>query len=82
MTDYFLVRYFISKYIQWCLYIVLSLQMGFADMSAMDAMIYGDVENDEDLEAELLALQGESSPERTTRKKGRHANALHGPPLL
>ena len=33
----------------------------FGDMSAMENEIYGDLENDEDLEAELLALQGGGS---------------------
>ena len=32
------------------------------DMDQMDAMIYGDLENDADLEAELAALTGEGQP--------------------
>lgn len=35
----------------------------------MDAMIYGD-DDDEELEAELLALQGQTSPAKTSPKKG------------
>ena len=57
-----------------CMYVsilcfVFAPQMGMADMSAMDAMIYGDVEDDAELEAELLALQGQSSPKRASPKK-------------
>ena len=37
-------------------------QMGMADI---EAELYGDVDNDEDLEAELLALEGKKpSPKR------------------
>ena len=38
-------------------------QMGLGtDFSQMENMLYGDVENDEELEAELLALQGGGPP--------------------
>ena len=37
-------------------------------MSDIEADLYGDVENDEDLEAELLALEGKkASPKRKPR---------------
>ena len=36
----------------------------FPDMTAMDAMIYGD-DDDDDLEAELLALQQDDSPKKS-----------------
>ena len=39
------------------------------DMDQMDAMIYGDLENDADLEAELAALTGEGQP-KTSKKLG------------
>ena len=36
--------------------------MGIGDLSALDQMVYGDLEGDEDLEAELAMLQGQDSP--------------------
>ena len=40
------------------------------DLSSMDAMVYGDLENDAELEAELAALQGlEASPKPPKRSK-------------
>ena len=39
------------------------------DMDQMDAMIYGDLENDADLEAELAALTGEGQP-KPSKKLG------------
>ena len=46
-------------------------QMGLMpDMASMDAMVYGDLENDQDLEAELAALRGEEpSPKPAKRGK-------------
>ncbi|XP_063404578.1 coiled-coil and C2 domain-containing protein 1-like isoform X3 [Mytilus trossulus] len=43
----------------------LANQMGIGDI---ENMMYGDVDNDEDLEAELLALQGEDNPVRRKPK--------------
>lgn len=40
--------------------------MGIGDI---ENMMYGDVDNDEDLEAELLALQGEDNPVRRKPKQ-------------
>ncbi|XP_061182028.1 coiled-coil and C2 domain-containing protein 1-like [Saccostrea echinata] len=34
-------------------------QMGYSDMGQIEQQLYGDLENDDELEAELLALQGE-----------------------
>ena len=49
-------------------------QMGLSDptdMSSMNAMVYGDLENDEELEAELAALQGDAAtPVERSPKKG------------
>lgn len=39
--------------------------MGIGDI---ESQLYGDLENDEDLEAELLALEGKSRP---AKKKGK-----------
>lgn len=44
----------------------LANQMGIGDI---ENMMYGDVDNDEDLEAELLALQGEDNPVRRKPKQ-------------
>lgn len=38
-------------------------------MSQMENDMYGDLENDEDLEAELALLQGDDPPPRTARSK-------------
>lgn len=46
------------------------------DMASMEAMIYGD-DDDDDLEAELAALQGNSYPEpRRAAKKPDKCNLL------
>lgn len=39
-----------------------------SDFSQMEDMLYGDVENDEELEAELLALQGGHAPAPQTKR--------------
>lgn len=39
------------------------------DMDQMNAMIYGDLDNDEDLEAELAAITGEAQP-KSSKKLG------------
>lgn len=36
-----------------------------------EAELYGDIDNDEDLEAELMALQGKPQPAKKRRPKGR-----------
>ena len=47
------------------------------DMEGMEAMIYGDVDNDAELEAELAALQGEEpSPKPAARSRCFHSYAL------
>ncbi|VDI74348.1 coiled-coil and C2 domain-containing protein 1 [Mytilus galloprovincialis] len=48
----------------------LANQMGIGDI---ENMMYGDVDNDEDLEAELLALQGEDNPVRRKPKQQQKA---------
>ncbi|KAL5022471.1 hypothetical protein ScPMuIL_001626 [Solemya velum] len=56
-------------------------QMGYGggtDMSAVDEMVYGDSDDDEDLEAELLALQGEEPQTRKAKKKGNFFNVDFG----
>ncbi len=40
------------------------------NISDVESMLYGDVENDEELEAELLALQGEDPSPKRSPKKG------------
>ncbi|KAK3612667.1 hypothetical protein CHS0354_042193 [Potamilus streckersoni] len=42
---------------------------GFTDMSQMETMMYGDLENDDELEAELMALQGEDAPKAKPDKR-------------
>ena len=44
--------------------------MGFGGMEDMEAMVYGDDDDDGDLEAELAALTGETNQvvQRTKRK--------------
>ncbi|XP_064604188.1 coiled-coil and C2 domain-containing protein 1-like isoform X2 [Liolophura sinensis] len=42
---------------------------GYSDMSQMENDMYGDLENDQDLEAELAMLQGDDPPPRTARSK-------------
>ena len=43
----------------------------FGDMSALEKEVYGDIDNDPELEAELLALTGGSSsaPEKSSPNK-------------
>ncbi len=50
-------------------------QMGImTDMDQMNAMIYGDLENDADLEAELAALTSGGSPVKAKKKpKGKQS---------
>ena len=43
-------------------------QMGISDMEAMDAMVYGDLEDDAELEAELAALEGRDPSPRPAKK--------------
>ncbi|KAL4236983.1 Coiled-coil and C2 domain-containing protein 1A [Mactra antiquata] len=45
-------------------------QMGMGGLGDFEAQLYGDVDNDEDLEAELLALQGKPQPAKKSRPRG------------
>ena len=42
--------------------------MGMGGLGDFEAQLYGDVDNDEDLEAELMALQGKPQPKRSKPK--------------
>lgn len=46
--------------------------MGYSGMDEIESMLYGNLDDDEDLEAELLALQGEddSSSKPKPKKRG------------
>jgi hypothetical protein len=43
--------------------------MGMSGLGDFEAELYGDIDNDEDLEAELMALQGKPQPKKR-RPKG------------
>lgn len=47
------------------------LQMGYSDMGEIEQQLYGDLDDDAELEAELLALQGEPGGGRRASPRGR-----------
>lgn len=47
---------------------LVTLQMGFG--TDIDSMVYGDLENDAELEAELRALQGEDNDGHSGQRQG------------